>query len=99
LRPKGSGDSNDSDGDIESRVSTTKKDDTPQLYVNYNEIGIEETTSIGVRERHWVKLVLKTQYVSALRAKDRKLIRLILDEYVEKVQLSITLNISRLNLF
>ena len=90
--------SNDSDGDIESRVSTTKKDDTPQLYVNYNEIGIEETTSIGVRAPHWAKLVLKTQYVSALKAKDRKLIRLILDEYVEKAQLSITLNISRLSL-
>jgi len=90
--------SNDSDGDIESRVSTTKKDDTPQLYVNYNEIGIEETTSIGVRGPHWAKLVLKTQYVSAQKAKDRKLIRLILDEYGEKAQLSITLNISRLYL-
>ena len=76
---------NDSDGDIESRVSTTKKDDTLQLYVNYNEIGIEETTFIGFRGFHWAKLVLKTRYVSALKAKDRKPIRLILDEYVEKV--------------
>jgi len=60
---------NDSDGDIESRVSKIKKGDTSQYIINYNEIGIEETTSVEVGGSHWIRLILKARYVPAVKMK------------------------------
>jgi hypothetical protein len=75
--------SNDSDGEVESRASTIKKGDTSQHIINYNEICIEETTSVKVGGSHWTRLISKTQYVPAMKARDRELIELTLVGYLE----------------
>ncbi len=90
--------SNDSDGDIESKVDTTQ-DDGPQVYVSNAEISVEENTSIEIRgPPHNSETSLDNTVSSCLESERPEADLIILDEYAAEVQPDGTLNLPGMHL-